>query len=58
MGPDWTPMAPEGIQEIYRHFNKADCAHVGAVYGNGSRVCKNPSRNSKAIDGQRLVIAQ
>jgi len=21
-GPDWTPMAPEEIQEFYRHFNR------------------------------------
>jgi hypothetical protein len=30
----------------------------GAVHGNGSRICKSPSRISSAIDRQRIALSQ
>jgi hypothetical protein len=38
--------------------DKADCAHVGALYGNGSRIHKNASGNSSEIDRQRIALPQ
>ena len=36
---------------------KADSAHVGAVYGDRSRICKTPSCKSSTVDWKRIALS-